>query len=504
MSAGRRILRRFEPKDGVPRPWMAPLDAPRWLGAAQAAAMRPGDAVLGLEFAGRAWTLPWWIMKNHHVANLVLEGRPVMVTLCEICSSAAAMDPVIDGRAHRFRLAGLYNGTIMPSDEETGSLWTGFTGRSIRGPLRGHRLRRLPLWQSTWAEWLERHPRALVADGRGEPRGGHGEGQTPGSPVVGPGMRALLSRIDRRRPHHELVLGVSARGRNRCYPLATLEAQGAVLNDALGGEPLAIFSRPGTWMAIAYSRKLDGTSLDFRADADGIFDEQTGSRWTLEGVASAGPLAGRRLRYVDSGIEEFFIWGAFAPRAGIHRHTRRRAPRVWSADRVPEAVHKAISTWRGERQDVLFAGCGDGMIAAWAAERGLDVLGVDADEDLIARARRSFRGAVRLEFAAADLSRPHAFARRFDAVIDHGYFAGLAEPARAAYLSNLRAATRPGAILLLLMPCARRNLKRLAARVERALQPHFTMMGVGRRGSTATFRARRAGKESNRVQGALR
>src|SRR5262245_41442831 len=86
-----------------------PLVDPRWVGAGDARHMRPDDPVLGLEFDGRAWALPWWIMKNHHVANLELAGRPLLVTLCEACSSGGAFDPVVDGRRLNFHLEGLYN-----------------------------------------------------------------------------------------------------------------------------------------------------------------------------------------------------------------------------------------------------------------------------------------------------------------------------------------------------------------------------------------------------------
>src|SRR5687768_18138169 len=87
-----------ERQDGELPAWVRPLENPRWLGAGEATEMRSDDAVVGLEFEGGAWALPWWIMKNHHVANLELNGKPLLVTLCEVCSSAAAFDPVIEGR----------------------------------------------------------------------------------------------------------------------------------------------------------------------------------------------------------------------------------------------------------------------------------------------------------------------------------------------------------------------------------------------------------------------
>jgi hypothetical protein len=470
-------LRRLVGRDGVQPAWMAPLTEPRWLaGAAAEAQMRPGDAVLGLAFEGGAWALPWWIMKNHHVANLTLAGRPVVATLCEVCSSAAAHDPVIDGRPHRFRLAGIYNGTIMPADDETGSYWTGFTGESIDGPLKGRRIARRPLWQATWEEWRREHPGTLVADGAGEPRDGHGEGQTPGSPVVGQGMRPLLAHVDLRLPHHVLVLGVEAGGAARCYPLRALER--AALNDELGGVPLAVLARPGSWMALAFDRRVEGRALTFR-DADGrIEDAETGGRWSLAGECLEGPLRGRRLRYLTSGIEEFFIWAAFHPETTIHGAAPPPA-RMWSGDGLHDPVHRAMSTWWPRGAKLLHTGCGGGMISAWMAERGFEVHAVDADAAKIAAARRDFRGAPRLSFAAADLAAPAALPAGFGAALDDGLFASLDARGRAAYADNLAAACAPGAMFLLLLPGAgSARFGALRPEVQSVFEPRFRVFGL--------------------------
>ena len=477
-------LRRLTGKNGVLPAWMEPLTEPRWLSAAQAGdRMRPEDPVLGLEFDGRAWALPWWQMKNHHVANLTLGGRPVLATLCEICSSAAAFDPVIDGRRHAFRLAGIYGGTIMPADDETGTLWTGFTGSAIEGPLQGRVMQRLPLRQSTWAEWLEQYPESLVSEGEGEARDGHGEGQSPGSPVVGQGMRPLLQHVDLRLPHHVLVLGVQADGEARCYPLAQLESAGAVVNDSLGGRDIAVFCRPGTWMALAYSRNVEGRCLTFRAASGGIEDEETASRWELSGLCSAGPLQGRRLQYVYSGVEEFFIWAAFHPATGIHGHAGTpaggdgRAAPLWSVDAIHDPVHRALSTWWPNSARLLEIGCGDGLISAWMAERGLRVLAVDEDPQAIARARRSFRGVVRLEFEVVSLRAPRALPAGFEAVLDCGYFAQLSATERAAYAAIVGGATVPGAMFLLLIPATMADHPRLRKSVQALFEPWFRIFG---------------------------
>src|SRR5262249_10250395 len=149
-------------------------DEPTWLSAESTPHMRPDDAVLGVVIDDQAWALPWWIMKNHHVANLVLAGRPVMLALCEACAGAAAFDAGLAGHRHTFRVEGFYSGTLILIDAETGSLWAPFSGEALYGPLTGRRLERRSLYQCTWREWTTLRRDTLVPDGRGERREGHG------------------------------------------------------------------------------------------------------------------------------------------------------------------------------------------------------------------------------------------------------------------------------------------------------------------------------------------
>src|SRR5262245_48413304 len=86
------------------RAFFNPLNDARWVEARRADHMRADDIVLGFQAGGGAWALPWWVMKNHHVANLTLDTKPVLFTFCENCSSGAAFDPVLDGQRLVFRL----------------------------------------------------------------------------------------------------------------------------------------------------------------------------------------------------------------------------------------------------------------------------------------------------------------------------------------------------------------------------------------------------------------
>jgi hypothetical protein len=309
-------------EDGARHSHHRPLTSPAWLPAGQDSHMRPDDAVLGLVSEQAQYALPWWIMKNHHVANLVLDARPTMVVLCEACAGASAFDARIDGQRLNFRVEGKYNGTHILIDDETDSLWTPFNGVSRSGPMSGRRLEQVPLYQCTWHEWKTLYPETLVPDGHGESREGHGA-IFPSPARVGriAFAKQTLVHFDDRLPWQMLVLGVETANGSKAYPLKHLHGQGPVLCDRIGGQSIVVFSKPRSWLAIAFDRTLDGRVLEFRhvAGTRRIEDTGTATQWDMGGRAVAGPLAGRSLRYVPSGIEKWYAWSAAHPGAEIFK-----------------------------------------------------------------------------------------------------------------------------------------------------------------------------------------
>ena len=295
--------------------WFKPIDEPIWHAASNSDHMKPDDPVLGLYLNGKAWAMPWWIMKNHHVANLILDNQPILVTFCEACSSASAFEPTIEGNRYTFGLIGMYNGSIMITDRETESLWRTFSGEALYGSLKGTALKRLPLYQCRWSEWLEQHPNSSVVYGEQPERKGHGSQFRPGSSGMPLEMATtLLQPLDRRLPSHTLVLGVNQNSQAKAYPLLGLDRTGVVVGDRVGQEDIAIFHPPGTFQAIAFSRRLNGEVLDFeQTDGGKIIDKNTRSSWNYFGEAYEGKLAGDRLSFVDSGIKEWAVWSAYYP-----------------------------------------------------------------------------------------------------------------------------------------------------------------------------------------------
>ncbi|HEY5907186.1 MAG TPA: DUF3179 domain-containing (seleno)protein, partial [Vicinamibacteria bacterium] len=295
-----------------------PLDHPECRPAATAAHMRDEDTVLGVVVEGRARAYPWWVLKNHHVVNDTLGKTALVVSLCEQCTGGAAFRREAFGRTLSLKVAGVLNGTIVLEDRETGTLFSPFGGRGLEGPLAGRKLDRLPLVFTHWDEWVARHPDTDVVFARETLRGGHGAWYTPGKWGIVSEMGSTIADLDPRLPENTIVYGVESEP-GKAYPLGDVKAQGGVLNDAVGSLPVVIVAR-GTLEAAGFERRLGGRALTFRAVAEppgAMLDEETGSRWSVEGEALSGPLRAKRLARLDGYSVEWHVWSAYNPRAEL-------------------------------------------------------------------------------------------------------------------------------------------------------------------------------------------
>lgn len=94
---------------------------------------------------------------------------------------------------------------------------------------------------------------------------------------------------------------------------------------------------------------------------------------------------------------------------------------------------------------VLDVGCGTGRVAIELARHGIEVVGVDLDDDMLAVARRK---APALTWIHADAARME-LGRSFDLAVLAGNVAPYCEPAdRPALVATVAAHLRPGGVLL--------------------------------------------------------
>jgi len=318
------------PKDGIPA-----IDRPRFVGARAALAwLRPEEPVIVLRVAREARAYPLQILMFHEIVNDEIAGRPVAVTFCPLCNASIVFEREVGGRILDFGTTGrLRHSDLVMYDRQTESWWQQFTGAGIVGQFAGTRLARLPSEIVSFADFSAAHPLGLVLSretGHARP---YGRNPYVGYDDIRQSPFLLSSAPDSRLPPMERVLSVSAGGRHRLYPLSLLEKH-PVANRTLARLPYVVFSKAGMASpldhrniaegrliaaATAFERRVDDRVLEFQLRDGAFVDTTTGSRWNILGEAVAGPLKGRRLAAVDSGVHFAFAWLAFNPESEIVR-----------------------------------------------------------------------------------------------------------------------------------------------------------------------------------------
>lgn len=119
--------------------------------------------------------------------------------------------------------------------------------------------------------------------------------------------------LENREPVIELVVG----GEPRAYPLQILIWH-EIVNDAVGGRPVAVTFCPLCNTALVFDRRVDGRLLDFgttgylRNSDLVMYDRQTESWWQqFGGEAVIGELVGKELEQVPAAV---VAWTDFAAR----------------------------------------------------------------------------------------------------------------------------------------------------------------------------------------------
>jgi hypothetical protein len=278
-----------------PAVWFQPPERVEFA-AGTSAALPSTTLVMGLVEGGEARAYPMRLLAYHHRVRDRIGGEPVLVTYCTMCRTGKAFRPRAAGRELTFDLVGAFRYNSVYADRETGSWWYQANGTAVAGPLAGERLPELRVDQMTLAEWLALHPESRVF----QPDPAATEGYTMFD----------FDRFDVRREEPERgerwqwVVGVVHGGAARAYPWSVL-ARDRLLQDDLGGLPLAIHLRADGVSHRVWDRRIDGVPLGLELDreADLLLDPASGTRFGFDGVGRDGALDGRRLRQVAATLE---------------------------------------------------------------------------------------------------------------------------------------------------------------------------------------------------------
>lgn len=333
----------------VPVVMTPPGNTRRLSGETAAAQVSAEDIVLGIALDGESCAyLRDQIARPHYLIDQ-LGTRRLVVSYCILCNSATAFEAMLRGKPMDLRCVTAYNNNIIYRDRASGNFIQQLDGRVILGPDKGALLEMVPVTVMRWQDWLAQHPDTALLDA---------PALAWRDRLVGAMLELLIPirRLARRtRPWHRVrgeldsrlgpmhfVLGVERAGEAVAYELGSVSRRG-VIDDELGGLPIAVFGSPDGEVANVFERRHQQRELNFEAHPsgrdDGIVarDRETGSLWDVAGHAVRGPLAGDQLNPVPHFNKLFwFSWALFKPHVRLYVDPADARPTAYlNLDRKP-------------------------------------------------------------------------------------------------------------------------------------------------------------------------
>ncbi|MDA1257370.1 MAG: DUF3179 domain-containing protein, partial [Chloroflexi bacterium] len=290
------------------------------IGMIKAVLRRPIEPELGVSINGdsRVYSIPF--LSGREIVNDTVGGVPIAVTWCPLCFTGIGYNRTIDGVEHTFGVSGklILNALVM-YDHQSGSLWSQFLSRGVKGEFAGRDLEIVPIVQTTYGQWLREHPDTAVLD-----KGRRGAfDQYDGYYIDDDAGVIGEANVDDRLARKDKVVGLGFENDPKAYPLSALDVN-PVVNDRVAGEDVVVFFQPSTETALVYNRVVDGRRLEFDQVIGGdgtvlLRDRVTGTRFLpFTGRAVDGELAGAQLERVHSVVSFWFAWSDFFPEAELY------------------------------------------------------------------------------------------------------------------------------------------------------------------------------------------
>ena len=267
--------------------------------------------VIGVVIDSVASAYPIQLIGYHHQVVDNINGNPIMVTYCTVCRTGRIYSLMVNGKQESFRLVGMDHFNAMFEDATTKSWWRQSTGECIAGPLKGYKLKEIESDQLILSSWARIHPNTKILQPDAlfkeefEEMDSFDKGISRGN---------LTKRDTASWKNKSWILGIQDGANAKTYDWNQLSKQ-RIIQDSLPNNPIVILLESDTASFHAYSSVINNEILIFRIKQDSIWDVNTGSEWSYEGVCMDGKLKGKVLKSVRCYQEFLHSWEFFHPQS---------------------------------------------------------------------------------------------------------------------------------------------------------------------------------------------
>ena len=95
--------------------------------------VRPAQELFIINVSEHKLAVGFRDLAYHHIAQGNVGSGNFLLTFCPVCNSGMLMRPVVDGKLLQFKVGGVYRGTMIMTDRQTGSYWDHVTGKCLHG-----------------------------------------------------------------------------------------------------------------------------------------------------------------------------------------------------------------------------------------------------------------------------------------------------------------------------------------------------------------------------------
>ena len=234
----------------------------------------------------------------------------------------------IDGEPTTFGTSGmLYRSNKLMYDRTTESLWNQFTGEPVIGPLAGTGLRLdfFPSEQTTWAQWVARHPdTTVISDETGVYSAGSYTPESHPAAIYydyfhSPNTMFPVPSRDNTLAAKAVVLGLGLSGLFKAYPVEVTQSE-RVINDTVGDRAVVIVGSVTSEGARVYERGEHVFALDPAESTPGVprtLVAESGGLWQVEENALVGE-SGRELPRIPTHMAFWHGWFSFHPDTEVY------------------------------------------------------------------------------------------------------------------------------------------------------------------------------------------